>query len=115
MKSKIIGAVCIILFGFICCHKEFWENNENGNGFMSQGKITGPDLRMCPSPCCSGWYIVIDSVTYEFDSIPSSSNINLQKDPFPIFVKLNWHLLDIPACPNKRITIQKITRLYLPD
>ena len=92
----------IIIFGFICCHK---DNNED---YKSKGKILGPDYRECA--CCGGFYIQIDSLTYEFDSIPTNSNINLQKDTFPISVKLDWQLSDNPACPNKRISIQKIIK-----
>jgi len=92
----------MIMLGIICCHK---EDNYN---YKSNGKITGADSRMCPSPCCGGWFIEIDSLTYEFDSIPNNSNINLQKDSFPIFVKLDWKLSDKMDCPNKRIEILKI-------
>jgi hypothetical protein len=77
---------------------------------MSMGKITGPDPRMCPSPCCGGWFIQIDGLTYEFDSIPANSDIDLQKDPFPILVKLDWKLSDKLSCPDKRIIIQRIKK-----
>jgi len=104
MKLKILAAVCIII-GFFCCNKE------NDSDFESNGKITGPDYRMCPSPCCSGWFIQIDSLTYEFDSIPANSNFNLQKETFPIFVKLDWQLYPKLDCPIKRITIQRIIKV----
>ena len=65
---------------------------------------------MCPSPCCSGWFIKIDSLMYEFDTLPTNSNINLEKETFPLMVKLDWQLLNIIECPNTRITIQKIAK-----
>lgn len=102
MKTKLLFAFFIILIGFVCCHKE------NNSGFQSDGKITGFDARMCA--CCGGTYIEIDGVTYEFDSLPVSSNVNLQKDTFPILVKLDWQLSDKVACPDKRITILKILK-----
>jgi hypothetical protein len=105
MKYKILLVTCLIIFGFLCCHKE------NNYHYKSVGTITGQDLRMCPSPCCSGWFIEIESLTYEFDSLPSSSNINLEKETFPLVVKLDWQLSNIIECPNKRITIQKIAKL----
>lgn len=91
----------LLLLGLSYCHKE------DNNGYKSHGKITGPDIRLCA--CCGGWYIDIDSTTYEFDSLPDKT-INLQKDTFPIYVKLDWKLSDKIACPNRRITIQKIIK-----
>ena len=75
---------------------------------MSDGIILGPDPRDCV--CCGGWYIKIDTTTYEFESLPDNSNINLQADTFPINVKLDWKLSDRVACPNKYITITRITK-----
>lgn len=94
--------VIFIILGIISCHKD------NDGDYKSHGKILGPDYRMCA--CCGGFYIQIDSLTYEFDSIPANSNINLQKDTFPISVKLDWQLSDKPACPDTRISIQKIMK-----
>ena len=101
-RFKIISVVGILIFGLICCHKE------DNKSYASQGKITGPDVRMCA--CCGGWYIEIDNLTYEFDSIPAGSGINLQKDSFPILVKLDWQLSDKIGCPLKKITIQRIRK-----
>jgi len=105
MKLKILAVVCIIVTGFLYCNKE------NDKDYESNGKITGPDARMCPSPCCGGWFIETESTIYEFDSIPANSNINLQKETFPIYVKLNWQLSDKISCPIKRITIQRIIKV----
>jgi hypothetical protein len=88
--------------GFICC------NQENSNVFISKGIIIGPDIRMCA--CCGGWYIQIDSTTYEFDTLPVNSDIDLQKETFPLFVKLDWQLSDKGGCPNNRITVQRIIK-----
>lgn len=101
MKPKIKLLICIIILGFICC-------NQDNNNFSSKGKITGPDIRMCA--CCGGWYIQIDSLTYEFDTLPDNSNINLQKETFPVFVKLDWQLSIKGGCPENRITIQRIMK-----
>ncbi len=102
MKYKTALIICLIVFGFLYCRKE------ESNNYESFGIITGQDPRMCPSPCCGGWFIKIDSLTYEFDSLPDNSNINLAKETFPLVVKLDWQLLNINGCPNKRITIQRI-------
>ena len=104
MKYKTVLGICLIIFGFMCCHKE------NSYHYKSIGTITGQDLRDCPSPCCSGWFIKIDSLTYEFDSLPTNSSINLDKETFPVVVKLDWQLSDTLGCPNKRIIIQRIVK-----
>lgn len=102
MKSKITLLICLFILGFTGC------NQEINKDYKSQGKITGPDIRMCA--CCGGWYIQIDNLTYEFDSLPDNSNINLQTETFPVFVKLDWQLSDKGGCPDKRITIQRIVK-----
>lgn len=102
MRNKILLIICLIVFGACCCRKE------NGHDYESIGIITGQDPRMCPSPCCGGWFIKIDSLTYEFDSLPDNSNIDLAKETFPLVVKLDWQLSNIDGCPNKMITVQRI-------
>jgi len=104
MKYKTLLCVCFIVFGLITCRED------KSYEYMSAGTITGPDLRMCPSPCCSGWYIVIDDTTYEFDTLPAASNINLDKETFPLKVKLDWQILNTINCPNARISIQRIAK-----
>jgi hypothetical protein len=99
MKFKIALIIGIIV-GWSCC------NMGSNTNFKSKGIITGADPRMCM--CCGGWKIIIDSVTYNFDSIPSSSNFTLQKETFPIVVRLDWELKS-QGCSNW-ITIQRITK-----
>jgi len=85
--------------------QKFMENLKSLN---SIGIIIGPDLRMCA--CCGGWYIWIDGIAYEFDTLPVDSKIDLQNEKFPITVITDWQLSDLSACPDKRIIIQKVTR-----
>lgn len=108
MISKITLFFCILLWGFLGCQEDTRKE------YMSEGKILGPDLRMCPSSCCGGWYIQIEGSTYEFDALPANSDINLQTVSFPIFVRLDWSLSDKIACPDKRITIQRIVKIATP-
>lgn len=91
--------IIVLLMGFVCCQKG------NRDDYQSIGEITGPDIGMCI--CCGGWHIIIDSVTYNFDSIPANSSIDLQKVTFPLFIKLDWQLSVPNHCP-KWITIQRI-------
>jgi hypothetical protein len=99
MKLKIALIIGIIVT--LAC-----SNMADNTNYKSSGVIIGADLRMCI--CCGGWKIIIDSVTYNFDSIPSSSNFTLQKRTFPIPVKLDWELKNA-GCPNW-ITVQRITK-----
>ena len=102
---KIVITFCIIISGLYNCR----EDNDNHKDYKSTGKIIGPDLRMCPSICCGGYNIQINNLLYKFESIPNNSNINLQKDTFPIFVKLDWQLSQkYEGC--QVITIQRITK-----
>src|SRR5665647_2434124 len=100
MMPNIKMLICIIIWGFTSCIQE------NSKDFISKGIITGPDIRMCA--CCGGWYIQINGLTYEFDSLPDNSNIDLQKVTFPLSVKLDWQLSNKGGCPDKRITVQRI-------
>jgi hypothetical protein len=104
MKYKLLLGICFAILGFVYCQKE------NNHVYKSTGSISGPDLRMCPSPCCGGWFIIIDGLIYEFDTLPVNSDINLEKETFPLAVKLDWELSVIIECPTKRITIQKIAK-----
>ena len=101
MRSKYFILTIIITFSLAFCKRE-------NNDYLSDGIILGPDIRMCI--CCGGWYIEIGSATYEFDSLPDASNINLQQETFPVRVKLGWQLSDKAACPDKRIMINWIRK-----
>lgn len=82
---------------------------ENLKLLNSIATITGPDLRMCA--CCGGWFIRIDNINYEFESLPSDAKIDLQTEKFPVTVRIDWQMSDASACPDKKILIQKITKL----
>lgn len=98
----MIAGICAFFILLICCHKE------NASDYKSSGIITGPDYRMCA--CCGGWYIQIDTTTYEFTSLPDKSNINLETETFPISVKLDWQLANLTGCPGAKIVIQRIKK-----
>jgi hypothetical protein len=104
MKTIYGLLICLIFIGFYNCKKD------NLSSYKSKGIILGADLKMCPSNCCGGWYIKIDSLTYEFDSIPKYTNINLETDTFPINIKLDWGLSTHNDCTIKRIDIQRIIK-----
>jgi hypothetical protein len=102
MRARVIVVICTVLVTFLCCQKE------DSHIYKSDGLITGPDIRMCA--CCGGYYIQIDSITYEFDTLPDNSGIDLQSTSFPLNVKLDWQLSDKVACPATRITISRIKK-----
>lgn len=109
MKIRFV-IIIVITFGLICCQKE------SDVDYQSNGKIIGPDPGMCI--CCGGWHIVIEGVTYNFNSLPGNSNMDLQKETFPVFVKLDWQLSGSSGCPKwitiQRIQDQKSVQSYLP-
>ena len=102
MKTKLLVVVFFILIGLAGCQKP------NASDFQSTGIITGVDMKMCA--CCGGYYIQIDNVTYEFETLPAGSNIDLQNATYPITVKLDWQLSTKPACPDKKIDILRIVK-----
>lgn len=57
---------------------------------ISIGVVTGPDFRMCPSPCCGGWNIKIDSSYYTFSDFPENSGIDPSQEKFPLNVHVVW-------------------------
>src|SRR5258708_36143155 len=81
--------------------------NINEAKFQSTGIITGRDMRLCPSPCCGGWDITIENQFYTFSTLPNNSGIDLEKEKFPLKVKLNWRIDSV--CWN-HIEIVKITK-----
>ena len=101
MTIRSTFAILFLFFTFALCKRET-------DNYESRGTITGPDFRDCA--CCGGWYIKIDTTVYEFDSLPNSSNIDLQKDTYPIYVKLNWQLSERLPCPDKWIIITRIRK-----
>ena len=101
MGIKYIAAILLLAFGLTLCQRET-------DNYKSKGTIIGPDLRDCA--CCGGWYIKIDTTEYEFDSLPKNTNIDLQRETFPINVKLDWQLSDQLPCPDKRVIIIRIMK-----
>ena len=102
-KTHKLLQVILIVFTFIFSSCGVSQST----GFQSNGKITGPDYRMCA--CCGGYYIVIDTTTYEFDSLPNDANFSLKNATYPIYVKLDWKQ-DPSACGNY-IDITKIEKI----
>ena len=98
--KKLVFFVIALTITIISCKKE--TINE------INGKITGQDLRKCS--CCGGYFIEIKDSTYRFDSIPSNSGINLNKDTFPIFVNVAYHK-KVPKCLGDEIIIDRMKKI----
>ena len=58
--------------------------------YSDTGIITGPNMLMCPTKCCGGFYIDINNTRYIFEQLPVNSGINLESSTYPILVDLNW-------------------------
>jgi len=100
----------ILLMMFIASVIIFIECQEDQtNTFQSEGEITGADTRECV--CCGGWFIDIDSTTYNFWLLPGNANFSLENATFPIHVNLDWQP-DTSACGEigKLIEITRIER-----
>ena len=98
-RSTILGAgkellqiACLSFLLIACNYINFQTDKTPTLTFQSKGVITGSDMRMCPSPCCGGWDITIDKEYYTFSTLPANSGIDLDKEKFPLAVKLNWKL-----------------------
>jgi hypothetical protein len=78
--KQIIFVALLSLFTILSCKKE--------EKYQSTALVTGPDLRECI--CCGGYFIEIKDSTYNFDTIPASSGIDLSDVTFPVAVKLDW-------------------------
>lgn len=102
MRARIIIGITALFITLICCKKE------SSQDYKSSGVITGPDYRACV--CCGGYFIQIDTSMYEFNTLPSGSDINLLTETFPIAVKLDWQFPVNSACPNNRIDILRIKK-----
>ena len=108
MSGLNIKSHCLIyavILGLASCQKESYDNYK----YRSEGTITSLDYRMCPTPCCGGWFIIIDKQTYEFNSLPDGSGIDLNKEKLPLAVRLDWQSKQ-SNCANNWITIQRIRR-----
>ena len=79
MKKISRALFCLVIM--ISCSKVKYSDT---------GKITGPNMLMCPTVCCSGTYIEINGTTYLFQQLPPNSDIDLKSSTYPIFVDLNW-------------------------
>ncbi len=97
-RVKLI--VFLILVAFASCDKDT-------DSYRSVGIITGMDGTMCG--CCGGWIIYIDDVRYLIDSMPKKSNLDLQKETFPLTVQLDWQLIN-SSCPLLRIDVLRIRK-----
>lgn len=75
---------------------------------VSEGVVTGPDFRMCPSPCCGGWIIIIDSTNYTFSDFPQTSTIDPTTQKFPLQVEVVWSLDTMLNCNHINVQWMRV-------
>ena len=68
--------------------------------YSDTGIITGPNMLMCPTKCCSGTYIEINGTRYLFEQLPPGSAIDLTSSTYPIFVDVNWKPIEGCSSPQ---------------
>jgi hypothetical protein len=99
LKKIVVLSLLILAIVFSCSLDE--------QDYMSNGAITGWDLRDCM--CCGGYFIDIDKATYRFSDLPAGSSISLVNPTFPIYVKLDW--AKIPnSCLGDEIKVLRIEK-----
>jgi hypothetical protein len=96
----LLTFISVFLFSFSSCRKPQPE-------YVWDGTITGPDYRKCA--CCGGWFITIDNDEYTFWSVPAGSNLDLEKETFPLKVRLDWKKIEEP-CLYNRIEVVRIKK-----
>ncbi len=78
---------------------------EDDNPYESEGIITGLDMRLCPSPCCGGFFIEIEGVTYLASELPQD-NLDITNITYPLPVYLDWEIInDNFECGGDRILV----------
>jgi hypothetical protein len=80
MKKNCIVFLFTLALATIACNK----NNDT----LEAATITQRDFSYCA--CCGGFFIEIDGVQRRFETIPSSSTIDLQTITLPLEVKVRW-------------------------
>lgn len=113
MESKVIKqmsiALAMILLSLFFCAcsidsleplkgEQLKQQTASRKQRIWEGVVSGPDFRMCPSPCCGGWIIMIDSAYYTFSDFPASSGIDPSREKFPLNVELTWSLDTLLHC-----------------
>ena len=92
-ETKIrLQIACLSFLLTACTYTNIQPVQIQPETFESKGVITGADMRMCPSPCCGGWDITVNKEYYTFSALPQDSGMDLDKQKFPLAVKLNWKL-----------------------
>jgi hypothetical protein len=103
--SMLIAAFSLLaLFTAPACKKHCGDQH-----FQSKAQIGEADLRKCS--CCGGYFITIDGEQYRFLALPVNSGINLETEPRPVNVELNWHREATGNCSNELIVIEDIRKL----
>jgi hypothetical protein len=87
MKALKINLLFFAL-GFLALNFSCKKADPGNNDAMSEGIITGPDLRYCMN--CGGYFITIDGSKYRFYELPKGSDIDLNNAKYPINVDLRW-------------------------
>ncbi|MBX7127197.1 MAG: hypothetical protein K1X47_15990 [Cyclobacteriaceae bacterium] len=98
---RILLSICLVaaLLSLAGCFQKTEEA-----AYPVRGTIQGRDLGYCM--CCDGYLIQIDSTVYRFQSVPENSGIQLEKETYPLEVKLAY--TETGSC--RHILIKRIKR-----
>ncbi len=102
---KKLFLACLFLTSFLSCKKE---------NTLTTATILGYDRRLCPSPCCGGFFVNLSTKsiwseeTYLSDTDLSVYGIT-EKSAFPISVAIEYKIDSLVSC-SKHISITKLTK-----
>jgi len=95
----LVFPLAFMLLCFAACEEE--------NPYESEGIITGFDMRLCPSPCCGGFFIEIEGTTYLAGALPTGNNLDITTLPLDVY--LDWEIInDNFDCAPDRIAVSVI-------
>jgi len=80
---------------------------DDTNPYESEGIIMGIDWRLCPAPCCGGYFIEIEGTTYLSNGIPNN-DLDITPETLPIPVYLDWEIIDDNFDCGERILVSAI-------
>lgn len=94
-RILILLSIAVLCFA---CDRDDDDNTDLT--FESTGEIIGQDFTLCA--CCGGYLVKFEGEdnTFNFSSLPESSDIDLEEEIFPLKIKVNWTGSISEACPK---------------
>jgi hypothetical protein len=99
----MVRYLMLLVFFLMFCTKK------DDQSLLEAATITHADMRLCPSPCCGGWYIDIKGKTFQFLQLPEGSSVQSKDlEQLPLDVKVQWQPVKSICGAENLIEIIKI-------